>query len=88
MFKQVGAKISKALQIILILSIRGYRLVVSPWLGSNCRFIPTCSQYAIEAIQQFGVLKGSWFMIKRLSRCHPCCEGGLDPVPGLKKLEA
>jgi uncharacterized protein len=88
MFKQVSGKISKALQIVLILSIRGYRLMVSPWLGNNCRFFPTCSQYAIEAIQQWGVFKGSWLMIKRLLRCHPGCDGGCDPVPGLKELEA
>ncbi|MBA2689981.1 MAG: membrane protein insertion efficiency factor YidD [Burkholderiales bacterium] len=61
--------------------IRGYRYLVSPWLGNNCRFLPSCSDYASEAIAKHGVLKGSWLAVGRLSRCHPWCDGGCDPVP-------
>lgn len=61
--------------------IRGYQLAISPLLGSHCRFYPCCSQYAIEAVEQHGVIRGCWLTLKRLGRCHPLCEGGIDPVP-------
>ncbi|MBQ0754612.1 MAG: membrane protein insertion efficiency factor YidD [Gammaproteobacteria bacterium] len=67
---------------ILISLIRAYQFLLSPWLGNQCRFYPTCSAYAIEAIQRHGGLKGGWLAIKRLGRCQPWCEGGFDPVPG------
>jgi len=70
---------------IVVLLIDGYRLVISPWLGSNCRFYPSCSAYARTAILRFGVLKGSWMSFRRLARCHPWHEGGIDPVPENKK---
>lgn len=63
-------------------AIRGYQLLVSPFLFAHCRFEPTCSQYAIEAIEQRGLLVGAWLTARRLARCHPFCEGGYDPVPG------
>ncbi|MDR0806826.1 MAG: membrane protein insertion efficiency factor YidD [Enterobacteriaceae bacterium] len=66
---------------ILIMLIRGYQLVISPLLGAHCRFRPTCSQYGIEALRRFGMLKGSWLTIKRVLKCHPLHEGGDDPVP-------
>lgn len=66
---------------LLILLIKGYRLFLSPWLGSSCRFEPTCSVYALQALQRFGGLKGSYLMLRRIGRCHPWCDGGLDPVP-------
>lgn len=69
---------------ILISLIRGYQLIVSPLLGANCRFHPTCSHYMIEAITRFGVMRGAWLGLRRLSHCHPWHEGGLDPVPQLK----
>lgn len=65
----------------LILPIRAYRLLLSPWLGSACRFTPTCSAYAIEAIEGHGAAQGSYLAARRILRCHPWCEGGLDPVP-------
>ena len=66
---------------IFVLPIRFYRLFISPVLGPHCRFQPTCSSYAIEAIEKFGILKGVWMAIRRISRCHPWHEGGYDPVP-------
>jgi uncharacterized protein len=61
--------------------IRGYQLAISPLLGPRCRFYPSCSHYAIEAIETHGALRGVWLTIKRISRCHPWHEGGFDPVP-------
>lgn len=69
---------------ILIGFIRGYQLLVSPLIGTHCRFQPTCSSYMIEAIDRFGVIRGTWLGIRRLSRCHPWHTGGLDPVPEFK----
>ena len=66
---------------ILIALIRGYQLLISPLLGNHCRFYPSCSQYAREAIEYYGVLHGSWLAIRRLLRCHPWHPGGVDPVP-------
>jgi putative membrane protein insertion efficiency factor len=66
---------------LLIAPIRFYRYVISPWLGYNCRFTPTCSAYAIEAIETHGALCGGWLSLRRILRCHPWCHGGHDPVP-------
>ncbi|MEB4590815.1 membrane protein insertion efficiency factor YidD [Candidatus Thiothrix sp. Deng01] len=67
---------------LLLLIIRGYQLFLSPLLGSNCRFYPTCSHYAREAIETHSALKGSWLALRRIGRCNPWHEGGFDPVPG------
>lgn len=61
--------------------IRAYRFCISPFLGGNCRFYPTCSSYAETAIDRFGVAKGSWLFAKRICRCHPWHCGGIDHVP-------
>ena len=61
--------------------IRCYQYLISPLLGPSCRFTPTCSQYAIEAIDGHGVLRGGWLAVRRLLRCHPCGGSGYDPVP-------
>lgn len=58
-----------------------YQKLVSPSLGVNCRFLPTCSTYAIEAISRFGIWRGGWLAVKRIGRCHPLRPGGYDPVP-------
>jgi uncharacterized protein len=65
----------------LLAALKAYRLLLSPWLGSACRFEPTCSAYAMQAIEQHGAGAGSWLMLKRVARCHPWCDGGHDPVP-------
>lgn len=64
--------------------IRLYQLVLSPIMGQQCRFYPTCSQYTMEAVELHGVLKGLWLGARRISRCHPFHAGGFDPVPGSK----
>lgn len=66
---------------LLMALIRGYQLAISPWLGRNCRFHPTCSQYTLEAIERHGALKGLWLGVRRVLRCHPFHPGGHDPVP-------
>ncbi|KAF1048297.1 MAG: putative membrane protein insertion efficiency factor [Herbaspirillum frisingense] len=66
----------------LLLLLRAYKLGVSPFLGQNCRFYPSCSDYAAEAVRIHGALKGSFLAGKRLCKCHPWHPGGLDPVPG------
>ena len=65
----------------LVFLVKGYRLLLSPWLGSACRFEPTCSVYSIEALQTHGAAHGSYLTLRRLARCHPWCDGGHDPVP-------
>ncbi|WP_354443702.1 membrane protein insertion efficiency factor YidD [Ottowia thiooxydans] len=67
---------------LLIGIVKAYRLLLSPWLGSACRFEPTCSVYAIEALERHGAGAGSYLVLRRLARCQPWCEGGCDPVPG------
>ena len=66
---------------VLIALLRFYRYAISPMLGRNCRFHPSCSEYAIEAIQRHGALRGGWMAAKRVGRCHPFNPGGYDPVP-------
>ena len=73
--------VSKALAWPLIQLVRFYRFAISPWLGGNCRFQPTCSSYAIEALRCHGVLKGSWLAARRIGRCNPWGGSGYDPVP-------
>lgn len=66
---------------ILIWIVKAYQLVLSPFFGQQCRFYPTCSQYALEAIQKHGAVLGAYYTVRRLVRCHPWCAGGHDPIP-------
>jgi hypothetical protein len=66
---------------VLALPIRAYRLILSPWVGMHCRFRPTCSEYALEALRRHGALRGGWLTLCRLARCHPAGGSGHDPVP-------
>ncbi len=65
----------------LIGLVKAYRLLLSPWLGSACRFEPTCSAYSLQALQKHGAAVGAYLTVARLGRCHPWCDGGHDPVP-------
>lgn len=75
------------MQRVLIFLIAIYRYALSPFLGNNCRFYPTCSCYAQEAISSHGAMRGLWLTIRRLSRCHPWHEGGIDPVPAVNDYQ-
>ncbi len=66
---------------LLMIVIKFYQLFISPLLGSNCRFYPTCSQYAYDAVKTHGFFKGFYLSVSRISKCHPWHEGGFDPVP-------
>lgn len=66
---------------VILLLLRFYRKIISPLLGPNCRFQPTCSMYAMIAVEKYGALKGGWLAIRRILRCHPWNPGGYDPVP-------
>lgn len=65
----------------LIFLVRTYRLLLSPWLGSACRFFPTCSMYAIQALEAHGATAGAYLAVSRIARCNPLCAGGCDPIP-------
>lgn len=66
---------------VMLALVRGYRYAISPMLGRNCRFVPSCSEYALEALERHGALRGSWLAARRVCRCHPFSGGGYDPVP-------
>jgi putative membrane protein insertion efficiency factor len=66
---------------ILLAAIRGYRYLLKPWWGNQCRFTPSCSEYAMRAIEGHGAMHGSWLAARRVCRCHPWHAGGFDPVP-------
>jgi putative membrane protein insertion efficiency factor len=68
------------LTFILIKLIKGYKFLISPLLGHSCRYLPTCSEYSIEALKQFGLIKGTFMSIKRILSCHPWSKGGFDPI--------
>jgi uncharacterized protein len=73
--------ILRVLSVPFIAIIKIYQWVISPWLGPKCRYTPTCSNYAIEALQKHGIFRGTWLSIKRISSCHPWGGSGYDPVP-------
>lgn len=77
MLRAVGALLAWPLLALVQL----YRIAISPWLGANCRFEPTCSEYTLEALRTYGAFKGGWLAAKRIGRCHPWGGTGYDPVP-------
>lgn len=70
---------------LLALPVRLYRVLLSPWVGHNCRYQPTCSAYALEALEKHGAVRGGWLTFRRLCRCHPWGSSGYDPVPDRHK---
>src|SRR5882762_3669486 len=81
----LNPKLNNVLKRLFIFPIRLYQASISPLLGAHCRHIPSCSQYTIEAIQEWGVVKGIWLGSKRIARCHPWGTSGFDPVPAKNK---
>lgn len=79
--RRAAVTLSRLPQKTLVALVKGYRLLLSPWLGSSCRFEPTCSAYSLQALQQHGAARGSYLTLYRVARCHPWCSGGYDPVP-------
>ena len=77
---QAEGRLSAGARVLTVL-ITGYRRFISPLLGPHCRFAPSCSAYALEAVRVHGALRGSWLAVRRIARCHPFNPGGLDPVP-------
>jgi putative membrane protein insertion efficiency factor len=71
---------------LLIGLIRAYQFTLSPFLGGSCRFLPTCSAYAIEAVAEHGAWRGTWLALRRIARCHPLGKSGFDPVPAAARL--
>ena len=79
--KTIGRYLSRLLAALLLMPIRFYQVAISPLLGPSCRYTPTCSEYARQAIVKYGPFKGLWLAVKRLFRCHPWGGSGYDPVP-------
>ena len=81
LLQRAFAKVSQGVAAVLRLLVRGYQLFISPWLGQRCRHEPSCSNYALEALQTHGPIKGLWLTVWRILRCNPWQGGGYDPVP-------
>jgi putative membrane protein insertion efficiency factor len=79
--QKIAASVAEAMKKLLISLLRAYQYAISPLLGRNCRYFPSCSEYAVEAVQKHGAIKGGWLGAKRVCRCHPWHPGGYDPVP-------
>lgn len=77
---EAGSRVGLAARVLLLL-LRAYKLAVSPYYSGSCRFLPSCADYAREAVMRHGAARGSWLAARRLVRCHPFCAGGHDPVP-------
>ena len=73
--------LNRAITAVILLPVHGYRVLISPLIGANCRFQPSCSSYTIEAIQLHGIIKGGYLAAKRIGKCHPWGGSGFDPVP-------
>jgi putative membrane protein insertion efficiency factor len=81
MAARLTGRLARATEWLMLGLIRTYQLTLSPWFGRQCRYVPTCSAYAAEAIRRFGPERGAWLALKRLGRCHPWGAAGYDPVP-------
>ena len=77
--------INKIFAYLLIIIVKIYQLFISPIIGQNCRYLPTCSEYTIECLEKFGIIKGTFLSLKRISKCHPWGNHGYDPVPNKLK---
>ena len=77
--------INKIIALPLILIIKTYQIFISPMIGQNCRYLPTCSEYTVECLKKFGIIKGIYLSFKRISKCHPWGSHGYDPVPNKLK---
>jgi len=80
-FASMKSQWQRSVRRLAVWAIRLYQIAISPLFPASCRFTPTCSQYAIEAVERFGILRGGWLSLKRIARCHPFHPGGYDPVP-------
>lgn len=81
----MGAALGRLLAWPLLGLVGLYRLLISPWLGNNCRFDPSCSAYAVEALRRHGAFRGTWLTARRVARCHPWGGSGYDPVPAARE---
>ena len=81
----MGAALGRQLAWPLLGLVGLYRLLISPWLGNNCRFDPSCSAYAVEALRRHGAFRGTWLTARRVARCHPWGGSGYDPVPAARE---
>jgi putative membrane protein insertion efficiency factor len=77
----VNARVGRMIRQLFILMVRGYQVTLSPLLPAACRYYPSCSAYAIEALERYGAWRGAWLALRRIGRCHPFHSGGYDPVP-------
>ena len=84
--KQAIRMVQETARVAVLFLLRAYQLLLSPLLGNRCRFHPSCSQYGMDAVRRFGVIKGIWLAIVRLCKCHPFHPGGVDPVPDTPAL--
>jgi len=84
----VGKMAGRILLFVLIAGIKVYRIALSPFVGRSCRFVPSCSHYAEDALRAHGPARGSWMALKRIARCHPWSEGGFDPIPRAQSSSA
>ena len=87
MVRGSAVRLGALVKYVLIGLLKAYRLLISPLYGQVCRYYPSCSSYALQAVQHHGAVRGSWLAVRRLARCHPWAAGGYDPVPGTERVD-